>query len=334
MSMVKHGNRTSTARIATSVFSFVILTYCQGQSLFADHDSLFRRLPNMLDTTRISIEWGSYVVRPDTDDCVVNYRERLVGPRLNIYKDIDRVGEIETWSPCCKVILRSIRIDSVVTAYSSKYGKYLSAVVSPAYDPCIETNNTTSTPFRHWRLWEIHELKDPISGKPNQEYVISGGSGYITFTDTMNRPQMAGRMSYLDGYRHGFSFTMLKFRSAAEFKFYEITTYLKGEQRGLFLRAEDSEHYAVGHIDLTTDTTGRRRQFTRAFIVDQNGKATKYREYFEGESVPSFDQNSKGKKAALCDPKAIVRCLFPDADSDDYPRSWGYGSKYLKCKNR
>lgn len=332
MDIVKHGSRSVGVRVAMFAFSFAYLTYCQGQSLFAIHDSLFRQLPDMLDTARVSIEWGGYVVRPDINECVVNSRERLVGPRLTIYKDKERVGEIETWSPCCRIILRSIRIDSVVTAYSSKHGKYLSAIVSPAYSPCIETNNTTSTPFRHWNFSDIHELMDPISGKTNREHEVKGGSGYIAFTDTMNRPQVWERMSFSDGYRHGFTYTMLKFRNADEFKFYEITTYLKAIQCGLFVRAEDSEHYSVGHIYLTTDPSGKSRRLIRTFLVDHKGKATKYREYVEGESVPSFGKLSKRKKVPLCDPNGIMRCLFPDADPNDYPRSWGEGNNYLNCK--
>lgn len=139
-------------------------------------------------------------------------------------------------------------------------------------------------------------------------------------------------VSYLDGFRHGFTYTTLKFRHADKFKFYDISTYLKAEQRGLFLRAEDENRYAVGHIYLNNDTTGRSRRFIRAFLVDQKGKATHYREYFETAEIPSFAKLSKVKKVPLCDPKAIVRCLFPDADPNDYPGTWVHGSDYLKCK--
>ncbi|MBK6368542.1 MAG: hypothetical protein IPH05_17545 [Flavobacteriales bacterium] len=127
---------------------------------------------------------------------------------------------------------------------------------------------------------------------------------------------------------------MLKFRHADKFKFYSISTYLKGEERGLFLHAEDEKHYVVGHMYLNSDTTGRRRRFIRAFLVDQKGKATHYREYFESADVPSFEKLSTVKKVPLCDPKSIVRCLFPDADPHDYPETWGYGSKFLKCRDR
>lgn len=334
MNISKQGNPSPNVKIFISAFFVACVTYCQCQTLFADNDSLFRRLPDMLDTATIAIDWGGYVVRPDTDRCVVNYRERLVGPRLTIYTDNGRVGEIETWSHCCEVILRSIRIDSVLTAYSSEHGRYISAVISPTYDPCIETNEITNTDFRHWNIEEIYELKDPVSGKMNQEHSLKDGSGYVTFTDTIFRPQSWTRISYSDGFRHGFTYTMLKFRHADKFKFYSISTYLKGEERGLFLHAEDEKHYVVGHMYLNSDTTGRRRRFIRAFLVDQKGKATHYREYFESADVPSFEKLSTVKKVPLCDPKSIVRCLFPDADPHDYPETWGYGSKFLKCRDR
>ncbi|MBK7484541.1 MAG: hypothetical protein IPI72_17765 [Flavobacteriales bacterium] len=97
MNISKQGNPSPNVKIFISAFFVACVTYCQCQTLFADNDSLFRRLPDMLDTATIAIDWGGYVVRPDTDRCVVNYRERLVGPRLTIYTDNGRVGEIETW---------------------------------------------------------------------------------------------------------------------------------------------------------------------------------------------------------------------------------------------
>ncbi|MBK7112515.1 MAG: hypothetical protein IPH60_08735 [Flavobacteriales bacterium] len=102
---------------------------------------------------------------------------------------------------------------------------------------------------------------------------------------------------------------MLKFRHADKFKFYSISTYLKGEERGLFLHAEDEKHYVVGHMYLNSDTTGRRRRFIRAFLVDQKGKATHYREYFESADVPSFEKLSTVKKVPLCDPE--INCALP-----------------------
>lgn len=320
-------------KFIVSILFAVLLTYCQGQALFADNDSLFRRLPKMLDTATIEMDWEGYVVRPDTDRCVLNYRERLVGRRLTILKDNRHVGEIETWSHCCDVVLRSVRIDSVLTAYSSKHGRYLSAVVSPTYHPCVETNEITNTYFRHWNLQEIHELRDPVSGHVNQDFSVNDGSGYIVFTDTIFRPQSWSRISYSNGLRHGFTYTMLKFRHADKFKFYGISTYLKGEERGLFLRAEDEKHYVLGHVYLNSDTTSRSRRFIRAFLVDRKGKVTGYREYFEGD-VPSFEKLSTVKKVPLCDPKTIVRCLFPDAEPNDYLDTWEYGSRFLECKDR
>lgn len=331
---LRHLCSSTPMRIVLSAFYIAILVQCRSQSLFEVNDSLFRQLPDMLDTTQIFVEWEGYVVRPDTDVCVVNNRERLVGPRLAIYMNKARVGEIEMWTLCCRVIVRSVRIDSLVTAYSSVHGKYLSAVVSPTYHPCIETNETTNTHFRHWNLKDIYVLRDPISGKSNQEHELKDGSGYVTFTDTIFKPRSWTRISYSGGYRHGFTFTMIKLRNTDEFKFYDINTYIRSEQRGLYLRAEDDEHYAIGHIDLITDPSGKTRRMNRSYLVDQNGKATKYREYVEGENVPSYQRFSKPRNVPLCDPKGIMESLFSDALSIDYSRSWGFGNRFLNCAER
>lgn len=314
----------------------VVKSHAVAQSSQAVNDSIYHMLPDFLDTARVSLKWGNYLIQPDSNMCFANARERMIGERLAIYKNNIRIGEIETWSRCCKVTLRSVRIDTVVTAYSSTHGKYLSAIVSNTYDPCVVTNHTTSTDLRHWNLREIYELRDPLSGHVTPEYELANGNGYITMTDTIHRPIAKYRISYHDGYRHGFTYKSHQYKKNGPFELYQINSFNNGSEIGLFLQTEEDGAFSIGYIDFISTSNEKERRYVRIFLVDRKGKTTMYREYIQGSSKPSFKEIEHLNiiSVPVCNPQELVRRLFPDADPSDYPASWGYGAKLLRCKEK